>query len=149
MQELLLIIHILAVGAWVGANVVQLASTRRMLNIGGEVGAEWMRNIETWARNIYMPVGIVLLATGIAMVINNDAWEFSHAFVSIGFLVVIVAAALGMVVFAKGARRAAAAFDAGDDSTGRAEANKLMPWGMLDTILLVIAIAAMVGKWGA
>ena len=148
MQEFLLVIHILAAGAWIGTNIVQLATTRRVIAQGGQPAATWMTSVVHWGRVIYMPAAIVILATGIGMVLNSSVYEFSSGFVSIGFLAVIVAAVLGMTVFSKGGERAAAAFSSGDDDAGRAAAMSTMPWGALDSLVLLVALFAMVYKWG-
>jgi hypothetical protein len=148
MQEFLLVIHIIAAGAWIGTNVVQLVTTRRIIANGGPTAASWMTSIVHWGRVIYTPAAVVILATGIGMVLNSSLYEFSNAFVSIGFLAVIVAAALGMTVFAKGGERAAAAFSSGDDAAGRNAAMATMPWGALDSVILLVAVFAMVYKWG-
>lgn len=149
MQEFLLVLHILAAGAWIGTNVVQLATTRRVIAGGGQAAASWMTNVVYWGRVIYTPAAIVILATGVGMVLNSSLYEFSNTFVSIGFLAVIVAAGLGMTVFAKRGERAAAAFAGGDDDAGRTAAMSTMPWGMFDSLVLLVALISMVFKWGA
>jgi hypothetical protein len=148
MQEFLLVIHILAAGAWIGTNFVQIATTRRVIAQGGQPAATWMSSVVYWGRVIYTPAAIVILATGIGMVLNSSLYEFSSTFVSIGFLAVILTAALGMTVFAKGGKQAAAAFSSGDDDGGRAAAMGTMRWGILDSLVLLVALFAMVYKWG-
>ncbi len=112
------------------------------------MAAAWMDTTVLWGRILYMPASIVILATGIALVLDSDAYEFSHAFVSIGFAAVIIAAVMGMVVFAKGGEQASAGFNSGDDAAGHAAVKRMMPWGVLDTAILLLAIVAMVAKWG-
>ena len=148
MQEFLLVIHIIAAGAWIGTNVVQTVTMRRVMAQGGQPAATWMTSVVYWGRVIYTPAAIVILATGTGMVLNSSLYEFSNAFVSIGFLAVIVAAALGMTVFAKAGKKAATAFDSGDDDAGRAAAMSVMPWVGLDWFVLLFALFAMVYKWG-
>ena len=148
MAEFFLVIHIVAAAAWIGATIAQIATTRRVIAQGGAAAASWMDTVVYWGRAIYTPAAIVILATGIGLVLDSALYEFSNAFVSIGFFVVIVGAALGMAVFAKGGKRSAAAFAAGDDDSGRAEAMRLMPWTILDSSLLLVAVIAMVNRWG-
>jgi hypothetical protein len=147
MRDLLLVLHIVGVATWLGANVVQFLSTKRLVAQGGQVAAAWTGMTVLWARILYMPASILILATGTWLVLETG-WEFSHGFVSVGFTVVIIGAVLGIVVFAKAGERASAAFAAGDDATGTAEVNKVIPWAILDSALIVVAIIAMVGKWG-
>lgn len=148
MRDLLLVLHIVGVAAWLGANVVQFVSTKRLVAPGGQVAAAWTGMTLLWGRILYMPAAILVLVTGTWLVIDSGWAEFSHAFVSVGFMVIIIATILGIVVIAKIGRRATEAFAAGDDATGNGEINKLIPWAVLDTVLVVIAIIAMVGKWG-
>jgi len=148
MRDLLLVLHIVGVATWLGANMVQFLSTKRLVAQGSQVAAAWTGMTLLWGRILYMPAAILVLVTGTWLVIDSEWAEFSHAFVSVGFTVIIVSTILGMVVIAKIAGRATSAFGAGDDSTGNAEINKLIPWAALDTVLVVIAIIAMVGKWG-
>ncbi len=147
MYDLLLVLHIVGVSTWLGANMVQFLSTRRLVAQGGQVAAAWTGMTLLWARILYMPAAILVLVTGTWLVLDTE-WEFSHGFVSIGFTVIIIATILGIVVTAKIGERATAAFGSGDDASGNAEINKLIAWAILDTLLVVIAIFAMVGKWG-
>ena len=148
MRDVLLVLHIVAVAAWLGANIAQVVTTRRLVPDGGQTAAAWMETTVHWGRVLYTPAAIVILATGIGLVLESSLYDFSHAFVAVGFMVVIIGAALAMTMFAKGGARAAAAFAAGDTTAGKAEVKKIMPWGILDTLLLVIAVFAMVNKWG-
>lgn len=146
MRNLLLVLHIIGVATWLGANMVLFISTKRLVAQGGQVAAAWTGMTLLWGRILYMPAAILVLITGTWLVLDTG-WEFSDAFVSVGFMVIIIATILGIVVIAKIGERATAAFGAGDDATGNAEINKLIPWAILDTVLVVVAIFAMVGKW--
>ena len=148
MRDLLLVLHIVGVATWLGANMVQFLSTKRLVAHGGQVAAAWTGMTVLWGRILYMPAAILVLVTGTWLVLDSEWAEFSHAFVSVGFMVVIIATILGIVVIAKIGERATAAFSAGDDAAGNAEINRLISWAMLDTVLVVVAIIAMVGKWG-
>ncbi len=148
MRDLLLVLHIVGVATWLGANVVQFLSTKRLVAQGGQVAAAWTGMTLLWGRVLYMPAAILVLITGTWLVIDSAWAEFSHTFVSIGFSVIIIATILGMVVIAKIGRRATEAFAAGDDAAGNAEINRLLSWAVLDTVLVVVAIIAMVGMWG-
>jgi len=145
----LLVFHIIGVAAWLGADIVQAVSTRRLAGAGGKVAGAWMRTTVAWGTTLYMPAGILILATGIGLVLDSSFFSFSDVFVSIGLLAIVVGVALGVTVFKRGGERAAAAFENGDDAAGQAEVNKLLPFGVFDTLLIVVAISAMVAKWGS
>lgn len=148
MSELLLVLHIVAAGTWLGANVAQILSTRRLTAGGGKTAAAWMDTTVFWGRVLYMPASILILATGVGLVLESSLYDFSHAFVSIGFAAVIISAVMAMVVFAKGGEQASAAFNGGDEAVGHVAVNRMIRFGMLDTAILLFAIVAMVGKWG-
>ena len=148
MRDLLLVLHIVGVATWLGANMVQFISTKRLVAHGGQVAAAWTSTTLLWGRILYMPAAILVLITGTSLVVDSEGAEFSDAFVSVGFMVIIIATILGIVVVAKIGRRATNAFAADDNETGNAEINKLILWAALDTLLVVVAVFAMVGKWG-
>ena len=148
MYKLLLTLHILAAGTWIGANVVQLVTNNRMTAKGGSDAASWHQTVAWWGRVIYSPAAVVLLATGIGLVIDVG-YDWGSTFISIGFVAIIGGAAIGITKLAKGSERAAAAFSAGDDAAGQAEIHKNRPWQAIDMALLLLAVVAMVYAWGA
>lgn len=150
MSEILLTLHIIAAGTWIGANVVQFVTANRVGAQGGAAAASWHDNVAWWGKVVYSPAAVVLLATGVALVLDSSFYEFSNAFVSIGFLAIIAGAVIGITKVAKGSEKAGAAFAAGDNAGGLATyKQQVMPWAVLDTLILVVAVLAMVGKWGA
>lgn len=148
MRTFLLTFHIVGAGAWIGAHVAQFVSTKRITARGGDVAAAWMETIELWGKTLYSPAAVVILATGIGLVIDSPFYDFSNAFVSIGFVAIVAGAAIGIGLIAKGSGRAAVAFAGGDDAAGRAEAAKAMQWSAVDSAILVVTLLAMVAKWG-
>lgn len=149
MRTVLLTLHIIGAGVWIGGNLAQFVTTNRLAPQGGQVAARWMETVALWGRALYTPAAVVILATGIGLVLDSGFYEFSNAFVSIGFVAIATGAAIGIAVVGKGSERAAVAFAAGDDSAGAAEIKRYMPWAMVDTLIIVVTVVAMVGKWGA
>jgi len=148
-SDWVLVLHIVAVAAWLGANLVQAFMASRTRNAGRAERRWWVETQGAMARAYYNVAGIVVLATGIALVLDDQRpGEFSSTFVSIGFAAVIIGAVLGIVVFGPGSRKIAAAIDAGDEATERALDTRLGLFGAVDTLVVVVTIAAMVGKWG-
>ena len=148
MRDFLLVIHILAVGAWIGANVTQFLVTPRFRNEGGAAAAAWMGSIVLMGRLLYTPAAILVLLSGVWLVLDSDLYEFEHAFVAIGFATVIAAGLFGALIFGKRGAAAAEAFAAGDDARGKKIANSTVPFAIVDMALVVIAVTAMVGRWG-
>ncbi len=150
MRDTLLTIHIIAAGTWLGANVVRFLLTPQLQRAGGTVAARWHRNMVGLLRTLYMPAAVLALLTGVGLVtsVDNSPYEMSDLFVSIGFLTVVVGSALGMAFFAPNGRRAADARESGDDTLAASIENKLLIGGVVDTALVIVTIAVMVGKWG-
>ncbi len=99
------------------------------------------------ARVLYNVAGIAVLITGVLLVLETN-YEFSDAFVSIGFLAVIIGAVLGMAVFGPGSRKLSEAIHRNDASTERTLTSRLTAFGILDSLVLIVTIVAMVAKWG-
>lgn len=148
MYELALFLHVLAAGTWLGGNVSRFVLNRRFVEEGSGL-ATFLRGTVDMGTRQYTPAAIILLITGIWMVAENDVYGFSEAFVSVGFAMVIIGGVLGGTVFGPRGREAASLRDAGDEAGARAVENRLTAFGLLDTVLLVITIAAMVWSFGA
>ncbi|CAN5524615.1 MAG: hypothetical protein ACR2JP_10915 [Acidimicrobiia bacterium] len=148
MRNLLLIIHILSVGVWLGASVTQLVVGPRLTRQSSEVAAAWMTASMNLARKLYPVAGVLVLLTGIWLVLQSEVYGFADVFVTVGLVAVIVGGVLGGPVFAPAAEKAAKAFGAGDTAAGSAAMVRIARFGLLDVVLLVVAVAAMVMKWG-
>jgi uncharacterized membrane protein len=148
MRNTLLILHIIGVAIWLGGNIVLAFVGPRVGTAEASTRVWWAETQGAMARVLYNVAGILVLVTGVAMVLDSDFVKFSSAFISIGFLAVIVGAVLGMAVFGPGSRKLAAAIREGDTDTERAVTARLTAFGVLDSIVVVITIVAMVGKWG-
>lgn len=149
MRSFLLTVHIAAAGTWLGANVTQAVASRAMGAHGSQAVAGWYRFAGNLSRFVYIPAGVLLVITGTWMVLTIDAYSFGNAFVIIGLAVVIVGAILGSAVFDPTSKVAAQAAETNDASTFRAAAAKLATFGVLDTLLILLAITVMVLRLGA
>ncbi len=148
MRDFLLVIHILAVGTWIGANVTQFVVTPKLRDQGGAAAAAWMASVVRMGRLLYTPAAIVILLTGIGLVLDSDLYEFEHVFVVLGVLTVIVGGVFGARIFGPKGDQAAQAFGGGDDATGVAVVNSTVPFALIDTALILVTVVAMVGRWG-
>jgi ascorbate-specific PTS system EIIC-type component UlaA len=145
----LLVLHIIGVAIWLGANGVLAFAGPRAAGAGPEVRSWWADTQGAMARVLYNAAGVLVLLTGIGLVLQSDeVYRFSDTFVSIGFLAVIVGAGLGMGVFGPGTRRLSDAIRSNDGEAERQVSSRLQAFGILDTLVLVVTIVAMVGKWG-
>ncbi len=148
-MQFLLWIHIIAAASWFGAGVALQLGGQILASEAGTVRAGFYRQWVKLGQILFTPAAVVVLITGILMVTGSEAYGFGATFVSIGFLTVIVGAALGMIVYGPRGRDAATALDEGDTNAAAAAIARLRQGGALELALLAITIASMVWKWGA
>lgn len=143
-REILLVLHIVGAGTWLGANIVQAVVPPRAARAGTAVLSGWYRLTGDLSTRLYIPAALLILLTGVLLVLDNPAYGFGSLFVTIGFGMIIVGALLGQFVFGPGGERAAQAVDSGDRAATRREVGRLTRYGVIDTLLLLFTITAMV-----
>ncbi len=145
MNDVLLWIHILASAVWIGAAVAVLFLAPRMATnavTGQAFSTQWVE----MGRKLFTPTAIVALATGIGLVIS-ESYSFGAAFVSIGFLAVIVGGVLGARVYAPMGRKIASAHESGDDTTSLYA--RMRTLGLAELAILAFTVYAMATRIGA
>ena len=148
MRDTLLVIHILAAATWFGGSMTAGFLASRMRAIGHEAGSGFMAGFEKMGRLYYPPSAVVILATGIWLVIDNDAYNFEDSFVVIGVVSVILGAFLGIRIFGPLAQQARAAHEAQDETALDRTYRRFAGFGVLDIAILAFAVISMVTKLG-
>lgn len=146
-MQALLWIHIIGAAIWFGGGVATHFGDRVLGRESDAVRAGWYRLVLAYGQRLYTPAAIVILLTGIFLVTGNAQFEFSSAFVSIGFVTVIIGGILGGTVFGPQARIASQAFDGGDPNVAEAAVSRIRTASMGETALLAFTMAAMVWKF--
>jgi hypothetical protein len=149
LSDILLVVHIAAAGTWLGANVLQAMVPSLAARQSSQAVAGWYRVTAALSTRLYMPVGILLLITGVWMVLDNESYSFADAFVSIGFAAIVIGALLGKFVFEPGSERAAQAIESGDKGAIKAASGRIAAFGTVDTLVLLFTMTAMVLQLGA
>ena len=147
-RTLVLALHIAAVGAWLGANFVQAVLTPRFAKERADIAAAWTRQTIWLGERYYAVVGALIAITGVILVLDND-WEWSDGFIWVGIGVVVIGAVMGVAVFGPLAKQRADALESGDEATAQAAVGKIIPFAVLDTALVLLAVLARVHKWMA
>lgn len=92
MYGTLLFVHILGGMLWVGAGIAFVTLIRRVASKESHAAADrlidQMKHINS---TLFAPAVILLLATGLTMVLLNDAWSFSQPWVLIALSLLAVA----------------------------------------------------------
>ncbi len=148
LRNSVLALHIIGVAAWLGANAV-LAFAAPMNNSAEAPVRRWWAQLQQKMGRVYYTVaGVLVLLSGIYLVIDNEFIKFSDAFISIGFVVVLIAILLGIFVMGPGTEELIKTIDEGDKSREASINNRLAAVGLVDSLLVLLAIFAMVAKWG-
>jgi uncharacterized membrane protein len=149
MRNALLVIHIIGVAAWLGANTTMAFAGS--LNTAAEpTTRRWWAVAQGNLGRIYKSVAaVIVLVTGVWLVLDDPGLSMGSTFVSIGFATIIVGILLGVFLYGPGCRRVASAIDEGDEASEKAANNRLSLVGAIETAILVITIVAMVAEWGA
>jgi len=146
-RNLLLLAHIAAVAAWLGANFVQLVVGPRLRARGGDVALQWAETGRFLGQRYYNVVGALVAVTGIGLVLHGD-WRW-HGFVLVGIAMVIVGAITGVAGFDRLFRRESEARAAGDEATARRATHNITSLAVMDTFLLLLTMLAMIDRWKA
>ena len=152
LYEFLKLVHVVAVIIWVGGAFMLGIFFERAQRAKDEATVLGSAKIGDFVgKAVFNPAGIIALAAGIWMVIDNDAIEFSDAWISLGFLGVALGAGLGMAVYPKLTRRVQDGIAAdgllGNDTFNALRTLRLV--SSLEWVFLIIVVWAMVVKPGA
>ena len=146
MRNVLLIVHIAAIAVWFGGSIMngvinaKIAGTNDM-----SAKATLARSEVNLGTQVYMPVAVLTLLSGIGLVVVGD-FQFESIWVSFGFLAIIVSAVLGPVKFKPLSERIAVGYEGGDVAAAEAATKQITMWSSINTALLFIAIVLMVIK---
>jgi uncharacterized membrane protein len=91
MYEVLVLVHILSGMVWVGGGFVLVLVERHARYAGGDEEADRMIRRLEWTDDwIFTPAPLLVIATGVTMVIMNDAWAFSQPWVYLALGLILV-----------------------------------------------------------
>lgn len=148
LRDVMLIIHIAAAGAWLGANLIQGVVPTMVAKQSVAAAAGWYRVAAQLSTKFYIPVAVVIIISGTVLVLQNDVFTFGSLFVTIGFGMIVIGALFGLFVFDPGSVKAAEAVESGDPDRIKAAVGHIARFGTIDTLLLLFTIVAMVLRLG-
>ncbi len=97
-----------------------------------------------FSKRVTGPTIAVVLAAGVYLA--SDAHLWSHAWVGIGFALLLVIAGLGATVLRRGEERLAASAQEGDEADYAATLARVNVWVAVTLVLIVITIFLMTAK---
>ena len=145
LYEWLMFVHVLAAMVWLGGLVALLAFGRRTLSEAdpGAV-ARFVGSLRVVGPAFLAPAAGLVLALGIWMVLDSDAWDFGQLWVQLGLGLFAAAFLVGAVWQS----RTALAATRSDDAEARRQLRRWL-WGYgLIVLLLVVAVWDMTTKPG-
>lgn len=142
----LLVLHLIGVAGWLGADFLQYVVTPRLRRASREVAVAWGRQQAWLHERYYAATGMLVLLTGIGLVLETG-WPWSTTFIWFGVAAVVGGAGLGRGVLRPIGLRRVVAIEAGDDERARQMERSARPLSIVVTALPVLAIVAMVAKW--
>ena len=146
-RNLLLLVHIAAVAAWLGANLVQFVISPRMQRAGPETARAWSETGLFLGQRYYNVVGAAVAVSGIALVLHGH-WKW-RGFVLVGIGMVIVGGLVGVLLFDRLFQSEAAALESGDAAGAAKARHNITSVAVLDTTLVLITMLAMIDHWHA
>jgi uncharacterized membrane protein len=140
MRNLLLIVHILAAGVWIGGSFyATFANSREAADAGA---AKVLSEKQYFASRFFGTAVSVLVLSGVGLVILSDVFGWRTAFVLIGIAVVVVDGAFEGAILDPALKRGAR------QASGGPFGRNLRLGGAVHFALLVLAVWAMVVKPG-
>ena len=139
-------IHVLAAVAWVGGSILIQIYAARQMRAGTEDRLRFAQDTLV-AGTAFAVAGIVTLAAGVWLVLRVDAWGFDQAWISIGFLGVLVGAVLGPAFYGPQTRTLIAELGS-DPAAAEPRRRRIAMVSGIETIILVVVVWAMVFKPG-
>jgi hypothetical protein len=147
LRTALLAVHIAAAACWLGADVLVHVIGPRLDRESNDVAIAWTR-AQVWMHDrYYAVVAVVSLATGVWLVIDGD-WSWSSGFIWVGVGAIVLGASLGGGGLGSLTKRRLAALTDGDTTAASEAGRRIKALGIVVTLLPIVTIVAMVGKWG-
>jgi len=149
--EFLLFVNIAMAVTWIGgAAVIQFFALRalqsddpmRMATLGGDI--EWIGN------RVFIPASLLAVASGIALVLESDAWGFGDDWVLIGIVLYVITFLAGALFFGPESGRIGKQIQAEGPGTSAVQARirRILALTRADLVLLFLIIFDMSVKPG-
>ncbi len=149
--ELMKTLHVLSAVVWVGG-----AATIQVLAIRAQRAAEpgrmatFAKEAEWVGQRIFLPVSLLLLALGIGMVIEEEAWGFGDTWIVIGLVGIVFSALVGSAFLGPESGRVGKLMDAEGPESPEVtrRLRRLFLVSRIELAVLMLVVADMVIKPG-
>lgn len=149
MREVLLVLHILGAALWIGGGVVTVLARRPLVGGDRSISIVWMGLEEKLGKAYFPATAILTLLTGIGLVILADEYDFLDLFVLIGIAAFLLSAIGNSAYVGRVDARAVEAWKEGNDQSASSLVTGTTRFHILDNAVLILALVAMVYRWGS
>jgi low temperature requirement protein LtrA len=149
--ELLVFGHILAVVAWVGANITIQVLAHLARRAGGQRMMDLLGDVAWMGTHYFIPVSLIVVALGFGVISeSNGAYELSQFWVSAGLAMFLISFATGAGFLGPESERIfkLSAERTPDDPEVQRRAARLFLVARIELILLIAVVFDMVVKPG-
>lgn len=151
MTNFYLALHVVGAVAWVGAATLFHITARRVAKAGNEQSLrQFLVDGDFFATRYFIPVSLLTVAMGVALVLAGDAFEFSDPFVSAGLTMFVISFIIGAGYLGPQTGRLLARIDQG--AFGTTEVNskfgQMLMVSSIELLLLWATVVVMVVKPG-
>ncbi len=146
--EFLLVVHILSVVLWIGGGMLlNILFTKFRAARQFETTMHLGELSEKLGKTYFMPLSILTLASGVAMVLKADI-GFEHLWILLGLLGIVVSSVIGAAFLGPSAGKIArlAAEKGLEDPAVQAESDRIMLLSRIDLVILMLIVVNMVVK---
>jgi uncharacterized membrane protein len=150
--ELALTVHVLAAVVWVGSNVsANILGARRLAGADADTYVSEARHLEWYGNHVLVPVTLLLLASGIAIVVDVDGYGFGDLWIALGLAGYAFSFVLGAGVVGPQLKRfheEVGAAGGGLTATSQGRIDRIVLLARIEVVVLLLVVVDMVLKPG-
>jgi hypothetical protein len=149
MYEFLLFVHVAATIMWIGTGLGMLILASRYDKDGDDVAIQRLLKDNEWlATHLFIPASLTVVAFGIALVIESDAWTFDYLWIVLGLVGFATTFVTGLFLLKPAGDRIHAQIERDGGMTPQTllDVKRLLVKARSDYVVLFLVVADMIIK---